>query len=168
MQGGLGHSELAAFLKFLKKKKKNDPLAFLFKGLERGFGESISPRGSPGMAVNLANLLGITQKSNLFPSKTRKLSGADPRLPARVAAQGRSRSPARVCLGNNYLPSFESKTVPRALCRHGDQIQWTVSKDSLPFRKLFADNAAGPDSASLQELLFALRGSQLGRSSLCS
>lgn len=40
---------------------------FPFKGLERGFRECISPRGSPGIAVNLANLLRITPKEQFVP-----------------------------------------------------------------------------------------------------
>lgn len=118
-----------------------------FKGPEREFGERFPPRGSRGITVNLANLLGITPKEQFVPQQNRIIVWGRPEAAsARSPKREGGYSPARVCLGNYYLASFESKVVLLGLCVHQDQTQCTVSIDALPFRKLFIDKAAGPDS----------------------
>lgn len=130
---------------FLWNSLKKDLLSFQ-RARERIW-RVLSPTGSPGIAVNLADLLRIYPKRAICSlAKQDNCLGQTSGCWCRVTRMGGVPSPARVCLGNNYLASFESKIVLRTWCVYRDQIQCMVSVDSFPFRKLFIDKAAGPDS----------------------
>lgn len=119
---------------------------FPVKGLERGFRECFSPRGSPRITVNLANLLRITPKEQFVPQQNRIIVWGRPEtFGAWVTRMGGSAPLQRESVWETIISLPLSQRQSCVPCAHRDQIYCTVSTDSLPFRKLFIDTAAGPD-----------------------
>ena len=153
----MDHSELAAFFRILFLK--NDQLSFS-KGWRGDLERAFPPAAPLGSLWTWQTCSELPQKSNLFPSKTGKLSGADPGCRCRLTTKGRSELSSERLFGKQ-LPLFlwiKDSPVPAQRSNTVCRLRRFAS-----FQEIIQWQSCWPDSRCLTvTVLHSLSVGQLG------